>query len=241
MMRTGYARLTAALLAAVGLHALLLFWSASSFPKVVHNGMLSVDLSNDAVAPAISSHPRPHDIVQPVKPKAKSSVHLLRKRMRIIHSHARVQTKPTAVRPLRQEPSVAARSAHTSPSRQMLASRIKTIRSVVVQGGGPKQNTGTRDMHVHAVATNVSGHISSQARSLLLANIEYPRPARRRGWQGTGEFQLQIARKSVRKVKVLASTGYRQLDQAARRGLLMAGNVPLGDGIYKLPVEFHLQ
>lgn len=87
----------------------------------------------------------------------------------------------------------------------------------------------------------MSGRIPSRTRALLLAHIEYPRPARRRGWQGKGEFQLLIARNNVRKVKVLASTGYQQLDQAVRRGLLAAGRIPLGDGMYKLPVEFRLQ
>lgn len=238
-MRAGYVRLAVALLAAAGMHAMLLFWPASSFPKIMYNGMLSVDLSDDAAAASASSRIQSPAAVQPAKPQAKKSpVHVFRKHMQA-HPQAHPQATDITARPLRREPSATVRPTHASPLRTA-SSRGKAARSVT-RNTAPKQDNGVQGAPSRATAVAMPGRIPSRTRSLLLAHIEYPRPARRRGWQGKGEFQLLIARNNVRKVKVLASTGYHQLDQAVRRGLLAAGRIPLGDGIYKLPVEFRLQ
>jgi len=76
---------------------------------------------------------------------------------------------------------------------------------------------------------------------MLLANIQYPPMARRHGWQGAGEFQLDIDSQSIRNITMLVSTGYAVLDGAVRRGLASVEHVPVADGQYRLPVEFRLQ
>jgi len=76
---------------------------------------------------------------------------------------------------------------------------------------------------------------------MLLANIHYPPQARRHGWQGAGEFQLDIDSQSISRVTMLMSTGHAILDRAVRRGLDNVEHVPVANGQYRLPVEFHLQ
>jgi len=75
----------------------------------------------------------------------------------------------------------------------------------------------------------------------ILAKIGYPRQARRRGLEGQAEFRFDVNRQAVQQVSMLVSSGHPILDQAARRGLLSVGSLPLHDGSYQLPVIFRLQ
>lgn len=130
------------------------------------------------------------------------------------------------------------------PDRHVLSSSRPVERHElhVDESGIPhKPDKTAHHMSGSAPASAAPGRISSHVRALLLAHIEYPRPARRRGWRGLGTFQLLIVREGVRRVTMLASTGHGLLDQAAVRGLMDAGRIPLKDGVYDLPVEFRLQ
>jgi len=239
-MEARHVRLVIALFAATGVHALLLLRPAAPFPKIMHNSMLSVDLSDASVMTSAPPRMQSSDAVQSAKAQAKSSTHILKKHLRVIPSHTRTQIAGITAKSLRHESSAATQTTHTPASRQTASSKSKAVQSVT-RNMVKQQDNGIQDASFHTTKVAMSGQMSSRIRSLLLAHIEYPRPARRRGWQGKGEFQLMITRKNVHKVKMLASTGYRQLDQAAKRGLLAAGHIQLDDGIYNLPVEFRLQ
>ncbi|MDQ6952165.1 MAG: TonB family protein [Mariprofundaceae bacterium] len=75
----------------------------------------------------------------------------------------------------------------------------------------------------------------------ILMNVHYPKQARRHGWQGKVELQLDIQQKSIRKVTLKSSSGYPVLDRAAYRGLLQINHISLSNGLYRMPIVFHLQ
>jgi TonB family protein len=75
----------------------------------------------------------------------------------------------------------------------------------------------------------------------LLARVHYPRVARRHGWQGRVELQLDIRQQSIQEISTLVSSGRPVLDRAARRGLKQVGYIALADGLYRMPVTFRLQ
>ena len=269
-------RLMAALFAAIGLHALALFWPASPVKNIMHNGVLRVDLLDHAMTAFTAQRQAlnkaaPFAHRRPTKPPVRSSLHTSRPSMPVPHPYARAQPTIAIVRKslrMRNKPPRAAAAANSgnpalstntavsslpahkirfapfagAPVIPFFAMTPLSVARMPGYGSLPKASVGKKKpARSSRRFMHGSGRISPQVRSMLLASITYPRLARRRGWQGKGEFQLLIARQNVRKVRMLASTGHRQLDQAATHGLLAAGHIPLGDGIYKLPVEFRLR
>ena len=85
------------------------------------------------------------------------------------------------------------------------------------------------------------GDVPTALQAQMLAHVRYPRVARRHGWQGRAEFELRIYQQNVDRVTLLASTGFPLLDQAARRGLVSARDLPLSNGRYRMPVVFALR
>jgi len=268
-MQSGHVRLLAALMAAGGLHALLLFWPTPTVRHSLHNGALHLDLL-DRQAAAV---PR-RRALQSVQPRREQPVKLhphssgIRKgtvyflppsrdfvprqsrnlekvklspfyRMQTHHSRGR--SKPSSMLAVRadRKPSLFTHVSRAHQRNRVTPAKDADVRFPIPATAQAQADTITDEPSPPVPAR--TGHLTAQAQSMLLASIAYPRLARRRGWQGKGEFQLLVARKNVRKVNVLASTGYRLLDQAARRGLLAVRRVSLDDGMYKLPVEFRLQ
>lgn len=83
--------------------------------------------------------------------------------------------------------------------------------------------------------------VPKDVQQAILTHIQYPRQARRRGWQGKAEFQLDINNQSIQHITMLASTGYASLDRAAKKGLTTLDALPLNDGRYSLAVVFQIQ
>lgn len=83
--------------------------------------------------------------------------------------------------------------------------------------------------------------VPHHVQQVILSHIQYPRQARRRGLQGKAEFKLDINKKSIQQVTMLASTGYATLDRAAKKGLTTIDTLPLNDGSYSLAVIFQIQ
>ncbi len=75
----------------------------------------------------------------------------------------------------------------------------------------------------------------------ILANIYYPKQAKRRGWEGTAKFSLDVYQHDILGVQMLISTGYKVLDSAAQKGIASIKTLPLHDGKHVLPVTFRLQ
>jgi len=97
---------------------------------------------------------------------------------------------------------------------------------------------------VEAVATNNKTAVAAvpmRVQTRILAEVHYPRQARRHGWQGRAEFEFDVHQQSIQTITLLASTGYPILDRAAQRGLSAVQHVSLSNGLYRMPVVFRLQ
>jgi len=95
-----------------------------------------------------------------------------------------------------------------------------------------------------AVATNNKTAVAAvpkRVQTRILAEVHYPRQARRHGWQGRAEFEFDVHQQSIQTITLLASTGYPILDRAAQRGLSAVPHVSLSNGLYRMPVVFRLQ
>jgi len=229
-----HVRVLTALFAAITLHALLLNWLLPASKQLsVSNALLHVELLKNAptdplqakaAAPATVATSPAESPRQTVKPKLRHKAVVRR------HSVA-VQQHQAAFQPVAKAVNVqAVASAHQQPrrSRQTVQPSVATARERVRQGRGKPAAPGVRSM-------------PASAQSMLLANIRYPRLARRRGWQGKGEFQMAIVSQSIRNITMLVSTGHAVLDRAVQRGLSGVDHIPVADGQYRLPVEFRLQ
>jgi len=203
----------------------------------MHNGVLRVDLSDhETVADTTGSHRR----------QVSKSIPRRKTQATSVHTHPpepHVRTLSRSIRKRIKHGKTIAQAIQAPEHHDSLAHPVERRESHVVASDashGPVK--AVHHMPTDLVSSFAApGRISSRARTLLLAHIGYPRPARRRGWKGLGTFQLLIVHEGVRKVTMLASTGHGLLDQAAVRGLMAAGRIPLLDGIYDLPVEFRLQ
>lgn len=85
------------------------------------------------------------------------------------------------------------------------------------------------------------GAMPAKVQQMILTRITYPRQARRKGWQGRATFDLDIRAQRLAKLDLYHSSGYDLLDRAAMRGIRAVEQLPLSDGLYRLPVEFRLQ
>ncbi|MDQ7003220.1 MAG: TonB family protein [Ghiorsea sp.] len=104
----------------------------------------------------------------------------------------------------------------------------------------PQQPTPTTTNNKQQTPTEMLV-VPKGVRQAILTHIQYPRQARRRGWQGKAEFQLDINNQSIQHITMLASTGYASLDRAAKKGLTTLDSLPLNDGRYSLAVVFQIQ
>ncbi len=236
-MRDGHVRLMAALVAAGGLHALLLSWPLQVFkPVSISNGPLHVELlkpSTPALTkPARPSHALAHTEVKQQQKKVIPTKKLQRRQTLPVADSVRVKKKPDPESVIRS-PGVKAASA----TRQHVHKPLDSGRSTI---SNRQVHLSPQD-HNESAVPHMPPSMSAAAQAMLLANIRYPRLARRRRWQGKGEFQLAIVSQSIRNITMLVSTGHAVLDRAVQRGLSGVDHIPVADGQYRLPVEFRLQ
>jgi len=228
------------LLAAIILHALLLSWSLPASKSTnIRNGLLHVDLLK-AARPAVaqSAPASPPAAVADAQPErqqknsaqVKKSKHQQTKQS--IHNVLATELpspKPAPVKMLSAEKKPLSIARHeTETSYYPILDARHVAASLPVSHGEP-------------ATPHASPSMAANVQSMLLANIHYPAQARRHGWQGAGEFQLDIDSQSIRNITMLVSTGHAILDRAARLGLVSVNHVPVANGQYRLPVEFRLQ
>ena len=250
-MSRRHVRVLAALFAAIALHALLLSWSLPAFkPVSLSNGLLHVELLKSAsteprqakaAAPAVIATSPAESHRHADKPKVRQKVRRAVRPNAVKHHLAAVRQRnavpepvaQSALMPVTKPVDKASVAASRQPERQSkqaahAAVAVAAAKAPVRQGRGESAAQRVRSM-------------PASAQSMLLANIRYPRLARRRGWQGKGEFQLAIVSQSIRSITTLASTGHAILDRAVERGLSGVDHIPVADGQYRLPVAFRLQ
>ncbi len=234
MQQAGYGRLTAALLAAVGLHALLFVllptWSLPLFGQAP--GGLAVELLPSTSAPQPSS-PASDVSAMSAQPysKGQASHHP-------VGAHAVDKAvssvSPTSARFLQSDMTL----AYEPPETRRMPAEREHEDGKVAESVSIAVATGKVEANSKAVQT---ASLPDAVRQRILAHVHYPRQARRFGWQGRVEFRLRVAEQGIHDIVLLVSTGHALLDRAARQGIEQAGRVPLVNGSYLLPVEFRLQ
>ncbi|MBN4077189.1 TonB family protein [Mariprofundus ferrooxydans] len=290
MFKRGNVRLMAAAVAAISLHALIL-WSLPSFEAMKignEQGVLQLELmaqqsvsdkfvSDKSVSNKPVSDKRPSSI--PSKSTRSATVENVATAVEIKQQPAneskqqRVSNALPAALPIQPSPiivtkasehkavfapaSKAVETASTKPKN--IAPNIdvatKESKSLADQNllsdQNPISNSISNPISNKSLNTPTQADSASNARAInavpesvqtrILAEVHYPRQARRHGWQGKAEFQFDVQQQSIQTVTLLASTGYPILDRAAHRGLIAASHVALSNGLYRMPVVFRLQ
>jgi len=228
-----------ALVAAITLHALLLNIPLSASKNMlISNGLLHVDLlqvpmptmaqAKLAVQPAMVTHEQAKLQKKTVETVKKRHIFKPPAAPTVV---AVQQHKPALMR-VAQSPSILHAPETHSPAPE--PDHSSSAETTHAQDDLPVSDDKPEPQHSLSI-------MAAGAQSMLLASIHYPPMARRHGWQGVGEFQLDIDSQSIRNITILVSTGYDVLDRAVRRGLASIEHVPVADGQYRLPVEFRLQ
>jgi len=229
--------------AAIALHALLLIWPLPAVRRMdVSNGLLHVDLLNASGLAVNQPAPKAlpattHTLAGQQKSQSAQSKKAPHKQKQpAIRADASAPQPKPASTPVLATESTAPNTAFTAfqdrrqPSQSSHAANIHPA-------GQPSRRPGK----TARPASHLPASMAAGVQSMLLASIHYPAQARRHGWQGAGEFQIDINSQSIRKITMLVSTGHAILDRAAKRGLTSVVRVPVADGRYHLPVEFRLQ
>jgi len=223
MHLAGHARFLLALMAAIALHALLFTLPSSSTLPTLHlpAGSLAVELlkaqeSEQNIEQRSGKIPAVHKKAVLVLEKSRAELQkkLNTKHKKIIATqHFKAKALPADVRSARI-PEEAGKPGGTT---------VKAVPSAA-----------------HSVHRGVNV-VPDRVQKNIFTYVRYPRLARRRGWEGRAEFQLNVRKQAIQNIVLLASSGHHILDKAAKHGIEKARHIPLSDGNYLLPVEFHLQ
>jgi len=93
----------------------------------------------------------------------------------------------------------------------------------------------------HTAQPQSSMLVPNDVQAHILMHVSYPKQARRHGWQGKVELQLNVQQQTIQHITLLTSSGYPILDRAAYRGLTHIHHISLNNGLYRMPIIFHLQ
>ena len=234
MLQQGHARLMIAMLAAVAVHALV-FFVCSSQPKLklsAASGVMEVSF----VSPTVR-----HEVQVTSQVVKKSDNKADRP---IVKQQTALQT--VAVISSAMQSHVQARPSDVGKKATQMGGA--TVTPVEFGKGSTPPTVALTDLPAEPthssedIASNADmGAVPQGVQQQLLVNLTYPKLARRHGWQGRAEFELRIYKQSVDKLTLLASTGFPVLDHAAERGLAHVRNIPLSNGLYRMPVVFNLR
>ncbi|MES0372241.1 MAG: TonB family protein [Mariprofundaceae bacterium] len=211
MIKSAYVRLVVASVVAIGLHGLLLVWIGDS-SFTVATAMKS-DSLQVALLP-VQQKQSAEDKIPSIEPSSKPAIEK-NQRKKSLQSEALSLPEPSLEYEASLEPEKA-ESAQIESREDALPSRQSFL-------------------------SKEAALVPAEVQATILANVSYPRQARRRGWEGQAAFRFNINSQSIQSVTMLSSTGYPILDRAAHRGLLSIRSLPLTDGSYRLPVIFRLQ
>lgn len=192
----------------------------------------------------ISTWPASQEAIHPV-----SSIRIVG----LYQEHAAEATTPVAVKqPVQHRATIKHQTAHATTLTAKAPTKTAEEPVVIPQPSGPDEDASDQApalMPKSTVDRTAVGEVAAPAdRSLpasvyagIMAEMRYPRMARRNGWQGEVALRLDVRGRTIRQVTMLASSGYPLLDRAAHRGIGRIQTLPLADGFYRLPVIFRLQ
>ncbi|MBL1352814.1 MAG: TonB family protein [Zetaproteobacteria bacterium] len=231
-------RWIAAVIAAIGLHALLwVFIPSTKSPSIQQQPMEIALMVGQIKAQAVAHRPEHTEMVAK---HVKKQVFHKKKQQKDTKSLRHVRLSQHFTQP--KKPPVIA--VNHKENDAMLAKVGHKSQS------SPKQ-AGQHVFHASHAMKNNNIAINQQVKGTntvpkalqmrILMNVHYPKQARRHGWQGKVELQLEIQQKSIRKVTLKSSSGYPILDRAAYHGLLQLHHIALSNGVYRMPIVFRLQ
>ncbi|HOJ43279.1 MAG TPA: energy transducer TonB [Syntrophorhabdaceae bacterium] len=114
-------------------------------------------------------------------------------------------------------------------------------------GGAGKDGFGTGYGHGYGHGAGHGGiNIADYAylRDIIMKNITYPEKARRMGWEGRVILSFVVSETGlVNEVKILKSSGYHVLDEAAKEALFKINGFKKKHErlVVQLPIEFRLR
>jgi len=230
-------RWIAASTAAIGLHALL--WIAIPSTKIPHLHQQTIEIAwvtGQIKAPVMvkpqhqttqamtkqATKPLTHQRI-PIQQKRKAvqvkTKHLLQQKIKEFHvKHNKNNTVPAHIAHQSAQHATKAKQQTFHAESPIIATKTPTHPTI----------QGTR-----SVPKALQTHI--------LMKVHYPKQAKRHGWQGKVELQLQVKAKSIQTITLVASSGYPILDRAAYRGVAQINHIPLSNGLYHMPIVFRLQ
>lgn len=190
------------------------------------------------------SHPKATEKTLPLKPESRADVKTVGK------SNSRAEKKPTKPEPLKNAPETVPVKPVASNTYQQQSQRKKSkiglattpVPDEIKSTTNPESTTDKQDINTR------NAMIQERLNALISVHKKYPVFAIRRGWQGTVELGLRVeANGKLTQVRILKTSGYRILDEAALTMLTSADNVKgielwLNGGYFDttLPVEYRL-
>jgi len=230
MLKRGHVRLLAAMITAIALHALLftLLPSQNNMLLLPTEGALHVELM--------------------AKPEPARAPQQVTKRQHIPTTHTNRKNNAPRQKQAKESALVA---VQVSRPVSVQASKRTDKQAESAQNQTAERNPATATEIAKAPETTVAEEAPKQSGTVttipqniqktILAQVYYPKQARRHGWQGGAEFQFNVHQQTIHEITMLASTGHPILDRAARRGLTSVNRIPLSNGLYRMPVVFRLQ
>jgi len=242
-LQHGHARLMVATLAALALHASLLF---ISFPTPQH---ISMSAPSEPMQVSLLPIDVPINGSIDVPPKVPAQVTARVKEVRqashkvTIQPKKQQEEKPNVILPT---PAITPTPPQTQPEPEASSENVAAA-ATAVMAEVAAETAETLPANVAAISQDVvasesaMGDVPAAVQAQMLAKVSYPKRARRHGWEGRAEFEVRVYQQSIDQVTLLASTGFPLLDQAAQRGLVSVRDIPLSNGLYRMPVVFDLQ
>lgn len=211
MIQQGYGRLLAALVVAGGVHALLLL----NIHVPVEIGSVSSSVQIDLVA---AEKQLPTEAVE--------------ERGEAVAAKESSPAGSESPMPVSSEADVAATDAGDSA--------VAEQSPQVAYHPAPVDENSAAGVKAESSATEVV-LVPVAVQAVILAQVSYPRLARRRGWEGQVHLSFDVSGRVVSGITLLKASEYQVLNEAAQEGLLRMRTVALADGRYWLPVEFRLR
>lgn len=221
MFESGHARLLVAFIVAMAVHGLLFVGQAQQSENDASRSM-QIELLAQPRISATAHAKQLNDDMQAAQKDMASPPNLM--------------SKKTEHKPMRHQPTVA------------LSKPIPVQKKVVVNIEKKEQPKMVREVLKNAAPTqeqqdgnDADRVMPADVQGKILTQVSYPMRARRLGWEGRAEFQVNVRNQDVQQVIMLLSTGHAMLDHAAEKGIVSIASLPLSDGSYRLPVVFRLQ
>jgi len=229
MFKAGHVKLLAAMCAAIGLHALLFTLFPSQNRLILHTpeGELHVELlakKTASPAPAIAREKNasttPHTDEVAIKAQPKPQIQ-----------------KPSKITAQQHVPTVIQIATKTYKKTDTVQKQVAETEPATTE----RSEASTVAEQLQKQSSPVTTMVPQDIQKTILAQVHYPKRARRHGWQGRAEFQFNVYQQNIHEIIMLASSGHPILDRAARKGLTSVNQIPLSNGLYRIPVVFRLQ